>query len=355
MNRPAVEVPATPRDMSVSVHVGDHPREAPLYFSRLAVAEGAGRRYSVEAQLPGRNGAESLLPEDFTVEREHEWEAVTRTFAVRDDTAVLIERRTATTDVLVMAPTRQGAQDVLAEIRSRHRPMPDNDVHAFMWMMTSRGVNTIPRRLQTDPLERLLPNYPGQVARALCGLGQITAPSDDGRLLLWHGPPGTGKTNAALGLLHAWRSWCEADIVTDPERMFTDPSYLLEVLGRPTSREGWKLVVCEDADEYLRSDARSRSGPGLGRLLNATDGLLGRGSKAMVLLTTNDDAGRLHPAITRPGRCLSLPEFGAFSPAEASNWTGSPVTRPMTLAEMFALRAGRALEQHAPVRTGAYL
>src|SRR5207253_3227790 len=111
--------------------------------------------------------------------------------------------------------------------------------------------------------------------------------------------------------------WCDAHIISDPEAFFTSPDYLLEVVGeapRPDFREPlrgldelaprrWKVIICEDADEYLRSDARERSGPALGRLLNLTDGLLGEGARTLVVLTTNDSLGRIHPAVQRPGRC----------------------------------------------------
>ena len=80
--------------------------------------------------------------------------------------------------------------------------------------------------------------------------------------------------------------------------------------------------MAEDCDDYLRADARERAGASLGRLLNLCDGILGHGLRVVVLLTTNEDVGTLHPAITRPGRCLSAVEFPALTPAEAQVWLG---------------------------------
>src|SRR5437660_1593737 len=72
-----------------------------------------------------------------------------------------------------------------------------------------------------------------------------------GRLLLLHGPPVTGKTTALRALARQWRGWCQVDCVLDPERLFNDPSYLMEVaIGEQGDGERhWRLLVLEDCDE----------------------------------------------------------------------------------------------------------
>ena len=103
----------------------------------------------------------------------------------------------------------------------------------------------------------------------------------------------------------------------------------------------WRLVVVEDVDELLRADARLVSGQALSRLLNLTDGLIGQGLNVLLLLTTNDPVGQLHPAVTRPGRCLAEVAFSTLSPAESAAWLGDGhrrPERPLTLAELYALR-----------------
>ena len=149
----------------------------------------------------------------------------------------------------------------------------------------------------------------------------------------------------------------------DPERLFAEPQYLLQLAGVDDDEDdgaaGWRLLIAEDCDEYLRADAKLRAGPSLGRLLNLCDGILGHGLQVVVLLTTNEDVGSLHPAITRPGRCLSAVEFSPLSPAEAQVWLGPDSPAPtgrLTLAELYALREERSLPGGRSIReVGGYL
>jgi hypothetical protein len=108
---------------------------------------------------------------------------------------------------------------------------------------------------------------------------------------------------------------------------------------------------------YLRASARHDVGAALGRLLNATDGLLAQSTPTIILLTTNEPLARLHPAITRPGRCLSSIEFTRFDRHEAATWLGESDVRAetgATLAELFEWRRTGS-KPHPELLTGTYL
>lgn len=246
-------------------------------------------------------------------------------------------------------------------------------VPTTLWSFPERKPLQRSHQVPAAPWEEVRRNYPVATASSLDWLmGLVTPRRAKGRLLLWHGPPGTGKTSAAISLMTAWQPWCDLHVISDPEQFFGDPSYLLEVAGQggrfgvhePLKRmteaahRRWKLIVCEDADEYLRSDAKARSGPALGRLLNLTDGILGRGTQSIVLLTTNDSISRLHAAVRRPGRCMAEISFPAMSPSEAAEWCApdlQPPTSDTTLAELFALKDGQGIAGDDSVVTGMYL
>jgi hypothetical protein len=200
-------------------------------------------------------------------------------------------------------------------------------------------------------------NYPACTRTSLEALSRFTRAksTSDGRVILFHGPPGTGKTWAIRSLLTSWKIWAQAAIVLDPENLLSSPAYLMKILDQVLSGTT-RLLVIEDADEVVKIDGTRSSG--LSRLLNATDGMIGANSDIMVLLTTNASPGLLDPALLRPGRCLAMIGFDSFSSKEANERLGhrGPAERPMTLAEIYRqLGQTSMLSNERPVMSGQYL
>lgn len=293
--------------------------------------------------------------------------------ATQDAIALLAARSTSVT-AQVAGATDDLAATVLAAICTRREDMTDDGlVRLATWHLVGRAAACTFRRLEMPSWDRISLNYPLGARKLLERTMGLDRPNGAGRLLLWHGPPGTGKTTAIRALMREWQSWCSPHYVADPERMFGDPDYLSRVLSTQVERvtahrpEGerveapWVLVVAEDTDDYLRVSAKGKAGSSMGRLLNVTDGILGQGLNALILLTTNEPVSSLHPAITRPGRCLSVVEFPTFTTAEAQAWLGSDgpmVSGPKTLAELLELRGDlRQVDASLQLATanGAYL
>ena len=249
--------------------------------------------------------------------------------------------------VMVSAGSNEEAERIAklaARLVRRKVKERDDRVSLGFWHGSANGAVNQERAIEAQDWSELRRNYSAPVAEQLEKLMALRPEDVNGKLILLHGPPGTGKTTALRALGRSWRKWCRTDCVLDPERMLSDPGYLLEVvMGEARGDRRWRLLILEDCDELIRGDAKQTAGQALSRLLNLTDGLLGQGQNILVAITTNEPLERLHPAVVRPGRCLAQIEVGPLTVAEAADWlgTGEQVARATTLAELYARKAGR--------------
>lgn len=254
---------------------------------------------------------------------------------------------------------------VISQLKERFPPAPPEKSHPeiVFWYETPTGPQSYSRKLEAPTWDDISSNYAPATKAKLIQLRDIDPAKNSGKLILWQGEPGTGKTFALRSLAEDWSTWCKVHYVLDPEKFFSSGQYLLSVVlgesdddespamvkGSKLSGTGkYKLIVLEDAGEMLSKDAKIQVGQGLSRLLNLCDGLLGQGLRIMVLITTNEHVGTLHEAVSRPGRCLSSISFDKFDPASGNEWLkthGAPpsLTKSATLAELFALTNGAGL------------
>jgi hypothetical protein len=268
---------------------------------------------------------------------------------------LVLVRRRPEVQVLVTAASAQMADQVIGSIRAAAPVAAPLAGQARLTMWTG-GAGGSPGRyrrwVDTPAWVDIAGNYPEDVRSPLGRLmAMAEPPTQGGRLLLWYGDPGTGKTTAIRSMARAWSQWSDVHFVLDPEEFFGSPDYLMHVVSaedewwerRRSSERRWKVIVVEDADELIRADAGRTSGPSLGRLLNLTDGILGHGMRILLLITTNEPVRSLHPAVVRPGRCLADVRFRPFTWHEAAEWLGGHGSLPggdVTLAELYRIRDG---------------
>jgi hypothetical protein len=215
----------------------------------------------------------------------------------------------------------------------------DDKVSMSFYYLTKDGPSNTNRKLTVSEWDDIRENYTANVRKELDWLMERQSGDDlrDGRLVLWRGSPGTGKTYALRALARAWKDWSEFIYVTDPEKFFGDAAYMTSVMLNAGDDEKWKVLILEDSGELLRPTAKTDTGQGLSRLLNMVDGILGQGMNFLVLVTTNEELKELHPAVQRNGRCASNLEFEAFNAAEAREWLAKRETEVDLLAGYFTV------------------
>ena len=367
---------------SMAVHSVDHGEIGGAVFNARVLAEGypalhtgnwATRATSVD--LPGERVFVHSSP----------WSRreIVRTGGALVDVALFPGQAAVT----VAAETEDEARTALEHLREL-LPAPDpsgaQEVTVTFWTYGPHGPQPAWRSISVPEWAEIERNYSSPTRQGLGRLMSDFKPAHGGQLVLWHGAVGTGKTFALRALAWEWREWCDIHYIVDPDSFFGQHAdYLMHVLlqsewegqftgyaagtgasfqivtaaqsevadldGEAPDRrpKGWRLLVLEDTGELLQPDAKAVIGQGLSRFLNVADGLIGQGLRVLVLVTTNEEIRKLHPAVARPGRSAANVRFDPLAAEEATAWltehgVDNATSPAATIAELFARLEGLA-------------
>lgn len=175
-------------------------------------------------------------------------------------------------------------------------------------------------------------------------------------LILFHGEPGTGKTQYIRMLLDQLTRTNKSILYVPPgfSDQLTDP-IMIEFISEWILEEDRDcILLIEDAEPLLetRNGANGRS-TGISNLLNMTDGILNDMLGLMVIATFNTSISQIDSALLRPQRLLARKEFGKINKERAEKLASvlgiemPDITYPATLAEFYANKKGQNILFHA--------
>ena len=175
----------------------------------LFVAELLARRLACVAQdkFPGSAAPATLerLGTPVLVRSDPKGNEVEAFLRMRGGKIALVDGGYGRVTVEAAAETRETAAALAATLRAAltsKAPEPERVSIAF-WMRGEPGGDVRHREIDAESFEQIAGNYSGAVRSALERLIVTRAP-ERGRLILWRGEPGTGKSHALRALARAW-------------------------------------------------------------------------------------------------------------------------------------------------------
>ncbi len=105
-------------------------------------------------------------------------------------------------------------------------PVPERLCANFaFWYLGGKGPEREEKELNVPSWQEIKDNYNARTSEGLETLMSGFKPGAGGRLLLWHGRPGTGKTFAIRALAWEWRGWCQFGYIL--EIQILDPDIIV--------------------------------------------------------------------------------------------------------------------------------
>jgi len=258
---------------------------------------------------------------------------------------------------------------IIKQFPIKTKPVEREDlVPTAFWHATASGADCYIKNISCPTIAEISSNYPS-IEEELNWLINLSKPEESGKIILWTGVPGSGKTSCARALAREWCYKLDAtvEVVLDPEVLLGSASYMRSVLLSDekadkarrlaksrkkgltqVDQQPLRIIIVEDSANLFSDGCRTNLG--FNRLLNLTDGLIGQGLRCVFLLTANEEIDKIDDAIIRPGRCIQHLEFPLLTENESNTWLknkGSSVRvdQSTSLASLYALKLERKVPE----------
>ena len=201
----------------------------------------------------------------------------------------------------------------LVSFYDRNNVKPADRARGSVFMLANGpdGLTMSPLGKITEVLER--GNYADAVLDAFDHvLLDISDPNPCGRLVVIHGPPGSGKTYLVRGLVQAAKGVRFVMVPASIVPSITGPG-LADLFARQSVPT---VLVIEDADMLLARRMTDNMNSICG-MLNIADGIFGALADVRIVCTTNVEKLDFDPAILRSGRLCRKIEIPALDRPKA--------------------------------------
>src|SRR5690606_13256369 len=166
-------------------------------FTARVLSEGLVWTHLKAERVHAQRGWRNLLPSHFIVHRALEGERRAVIYAESADGVVLVKLEVGVLWAFGASADRARAEALTNEIVERFRPYrPAENLPVYTWWRAGHGPQNHNTYLEVQGWSDIRRNYARRTAVALDQVMSTVRPRERGRLLLWHGEPGTGKSRA---------------------------------------------------------------------------------------------------------------------------------------------------------------
>lgn len=177
---------------------------------------------------------------------------------------------------------------------------------------SQNGISILRKDTENLSFDSIEKNYTASVRPAIRDLIPILKDADRGLVTLY-GPPGTGKTYLLKSLLTEVGVDRDSLICMPPTEFIRNGHLLIQAVNQVHN----PIVILEDLGHMFERSFRTQSSDEFSTFLNMSDGLLSLLTKAVFILTFNEQIDKMDEAMIRPGRCIGNLEIPFLTHEEA--------------------------------------